>query len=283
MQVLPEGVEFVPDCYTLSDDVLGNPVWLHGTSGSVSGWATDYYIDTHWNTLADLDAQGIPSCDATAAAAAAPAETPAPAGAPAESSTQNPAPSDTTAIGPVDIELYVNGRREQNLLALQPELQAAADAAGVDGMTLARVVYHEGGNYLDTSWRRTATEQAESRLGVSSVGIGQITVATARQVESEVYGGDDSGLDDATVKSRLIHDEDFSIFIAAGYIRLLQDRGLGVGWPQFMGYNMSLDAAQAWKAAGHPMDTASLEALGLRADVEQARQQYYNDAVNAIG
>jgi hypothetical protein len=64
--VLAEGTAFTPDCWIILDGVSGNPVWLHGTAKSVTGYVTDYYIDTHWATTNDLVAQGIPQCGAPA-------------------------------------------------------------------------------------------------------------------------------------------------------------------------------------------------------------------------
>ncbi len=69
--LMPEGSEFDVACWNTSDDVEGNPIWLHGIyqspNGPVEGDATDYYVDTHWNTTADLTAQGIPECGSEAA------------------------------------------------------------------------------------------------------------------------------------------------------------------------------------------------------------------------
>lgn len=62
IDVLSEGAEFRVQCWTFGDDVLGNPVWLYGSSELGSGYVTDYYIDTAWNSTADLEAQGIPHC-----------------------------------------------------------------------------------------------------------------------------------------------------------------------------------------------------------------------------
>lgn len=62
--VLPEASEFVVQCWTTGDDVLGNSIWLYGSSALGTGYVTDYYVDTVWNTTADLEAQGIPNCSA---------------------------------------------------------------------------------------------------------------------------------------------------------------------------------------------------------------------------
>jgi hypothetical protein len=60
--LMPEGAQFDVDCWTTGDDVLGDPIWLYGSSEGHSGYAGDYYIDTEWNTTQDLTDQGIPPC-----------------------------------------------------------------------------------------------------------------------------------------------------------------------------------------------------------------------------
>lgn len=277
LTVLPEATEFLATCWKAGETVNGNNIWLYGTSGQNSGYVTDYYIDTHWNTTADLDAQGIPACDA------APAPDPAPA----------PDSQDNTSLGygwpgstaPVNIQLLVNGTREQNLLALTDELQAAADATGIDGQELARVIDHEGGQYLDNAVLRDSWELVEEAWPYPdpSVGIAQMKVSTARTVDAQVYGTDDSSVSNEDMRYRLIHDQNFSIFMAAGYLQLMQNEGVGDGWPQFMAYSLSPKTALAWELAGHPMDTASLKALDIIPESFQPRQQLYNDAVAAIG
>jgi hypothetical protein len=267
VRVLPEGSNFVPQCYSIADIVNGNPVWLYGSSGESVGFVSDFYVDTHWDTLTDLDAQGIVPCDE----------------APSGNVAQSP-PESSPAHSTVNLQLSVFGTREQNLVALTSELQAAADAAGVDGQELARVIYHEGGNYLGSSARRSGWSAVEEGLpGDHSVGIGQIKVATARMVESKVYGGDEFGITDEALRSRLIHDTNFAIYIAAGYLRIMQDEGLASGWPQFMAYSLGPEKAAAWKAAGHPMDVESLNKMRMNVSKFQQRQQFYNDAVAAIG
>lgn len=218
-----------------------------------------HYIDTSWNTTDDLTAQGIPQCG-----------------------TEEPESAEPPAPG-VRLQLGDNpGEREQRLAALEPDLAAAAIRVNIDGQTLARIIYHEGGEYL--SWRQEAMK-AQDRSGLrSSVGIAQMKVATARQVDREIYG-DTAMADssDAAIRDRLIDDWPYAMRTAAGYLRLLQNRGMTGEWPLFMAYNVDPDTALAWKALGHPMDRASLEGLGIRADVFIARQQKFNDAKNAIG
>jgi hypothetical protein len=96
-------------------------------------------------------------------------------------------------------------------------LQTAASQAGVDGQTLARIIYHEGGNYLDTDWRRTATEEKEM-LGTSSVGLAQAKVSTARLVDLRVYKDWElvQETNDVVIRSKLIYDWDYAIRTAAG-------------------------------------------------------------------
>lgn len=63
--VMPEGSEFDVSCWTESDQVRGNKVWLEGTYKGKQGAVTDYYIDDHWNTTQDLTNQGIGECGTT--------------------------------------------------------------------------------------------------------------------------------------------------------------------------------------------------------------------------
>ena len=63
MGTMPDGMQFNVDCFVLDDPVNGNPVWLEGTSADGRhGSASDYYIDTHWDTTQDLVNQGIEQC-----------------------------------------------------------------------------------------------------------------------------------------------------------------------------------------------------------------------------
>ena len=60
--LMNDGDEFDVICWTFSDNVLGDPIWLEGVWRGRTGWASDYYIDTHWNTTQDLTNQGMPQC-----------------------------------------------------------------------------------------------------------------------------------------------------------------------------------------------------------------------------
>lgn len=270
--VLPEGSEFIVECWELGEGVNGNPVWLRGSSSLGSGYVTDYYIDTRWNTTADLTNQGIPPCSSSPTAGISLA--------PAVSSTA-PSPE-------------VNLRGEQSargraLQRLESTLEESARLAGVHGQTLARIVYHEGGNFL--SIRRDAWSVVEfSFPPTRSVGIAGIKPSTARSVLRDIYGDPvEQTMTDENLRNRLISDDAFSIRVAAGYLRMLQNAGLTGEWPQFMAYSQSVEQAVAWKAAGHPMDPATLARIGFIDEGGdefldfRERQQFYNDSVAAIG
>ncbi|HSH18267.1 MAG TPA: hypothetical protein VK978_02695 [Candidatus Saccharimonadales bacterium] len=258
--VLPEGAQIDVICWTLGEDVLGNPVWLYGTSGNYTGYVTDYYVNTSWNTTGDLTAQGIPQCG-----------------------TEAPGSAEPQAPG-VRLQLGADaGERERRLAALEPDLAAAATRVNIDGQTLARLIYHEGGEYL--SWRQDLMK-AQDRVGLrSSVGLAQVQIDTARLVDREIYGDVTmaESSDDA-IRDRLIDDWPYAMRTAAGYVRLLQNRGMTGEWPLFMAYSIRIDTALAWKAMGHPMDKATLLSLGItKADSFIARQREFNEAVDAIG
>lgn len=264
--LLADGDAFMPNCWVVSDDVSGNPIWLHGTSESLTGWVTDYYVDTHWNTKADLSAQGIPECGNTA---------------------EESRPS--TQIHTIDSETHIQlrtdaGRREHNLSRLAARLDGAASNVGVDGQTLARVIYHEGGNYLDTGWRRSLAEQKEMQV-TSTVGVAQVKISTARLVDLLVYKDWElvNEPDDMVIRSKLIFDWDYSFRSAAGYLKLLQDEGIEGRYAQFMSYCLSIEGARAWKEAGYSMDHAALEEIGIDPEVMERRQQELNEAKAAIG
>ncbi|GAA4969534.1 hypothetical protein [Kineococcus glutinatus] len=263
--VLPEGADFSVSCWTAGDVVNGNSVWLYGTSGGYTGYVTDYYVDTHWNSTQDLSDQGIPTCGLRAA-------------------TPIPSPNADTQAAGVNIQLQANaGHREHVVADLSDDLAAAAAAANVNGQTLARVIYHEGGNYF--SWRQDFTKAQEYTGLRGSVGIGQIKPATARDVARQVYGDEQTAnLSDKQLRYKLIEDWPFSMRIAAGYIRLQQDvAGIEGEWPQFMAYSLKPETAKAWRETGHAMDADTLKSLGIEVEDFQHRQQKFNDARNAIG
>jgi hypothetical protein len=264
--LMPEGGEFDITCWQLGDDVNGDSVWDYGTNPSTghTGFAADFYLDTpvtQGNESAQLTALGIPQCGVLST------------------------PAETTAA-PVNIQLNNNsGTREHMIQDLAPRLQAAASAANIDGQLLARVIYHEGGNYLGSEARRDATEAAELATLPHSVGIAQMNVSTARLVALEIYQDWDvvTTNDDFDIYSRLIYDWDFSFRMAAGYLRLLQDAGMSGSWPTFMAYSLDPETALRWKATGHSMERSTLAALDMNVEPFIARQQHYNDAVDAIG
>lgn len=259
IRVLPEGAPFVVQCWTEGPDVNGNPIWLYGSSGADTGYVADYYIDTEWNTTQDLVDQGLPKCG-----------------------TAEPTPQEAPAP-PVNIQLKSNaGQHETDVADLADELSTAASRVNINGQTLARVIYHEGGNYF--SPRRSATELKEMAV-TSSVGIAQVQIATARLVDLKVYRDWSMVQEpsDLVIRTRLIYDWPYAMRSAAGYLRLLQDEGVTGEWPQFMAYSLSLDVAKAWKETGHSMDRAVLASIGANPDVMIRRQQLFNDAKNAIG
>ncbi len=168
-------------------------------------------------------------------------------------------------------------------------METSAAGAGVHGQTLARIIYHEGGNYLDPR-RRGATAAQERWLPIrESVGIAQVKPATARSVLKDLYHDPNvDRLSDRDLRNKLVDDMKFSIKIAAGYMRQLQNAGIEGEWPQFMAYSLAVGQAVKWKAAGHPMTRQSLRAMGFTGDNTELdrfikRQEHFNNAKNAIG
>lgn len=47
-ELMPDTTEFDVDCFSVSDNVLGDVVWDHGTDATTgaTGWVADYYVDT---------------------------------------------------------------------------------------------------------------------------------------------------------------------------------------------------------------------------------------------
>ena len=60
-----DGTAFAVNCWQLGESVYGDPVWLQGVWNGQTGWAMDYYVDTHWSTTQDLTNQGMPQCGTT--------------------------------------------------------------------------------------------------------------------------------------------------------------------------------------------------------------------------
>lgn len=57
-----DGDAFNVNCWVIGPTIINDPVWLQGVWNGQTGWVTDYFIDTRWNTTADLTNQGIPPC-----------------------------------------------------------------------------------------------------------------------------------------------------------------------------------------------------------------------------
>jgi hypothetical protein len=153
---------------------------------------------------------------------------------------------------------------------------------GVDAQTLARVIYHEGGAYLNGT--RSAAEFIDDNLGIhESVGIAQVKVSTARQIDRDVYGDTvmAAGTDEQ-VSDRLIYDLPYALRTAAGKLRLLMDQGITDRYGLVMTYNLTLDSARGWMEAGYSFDEATLEALDIYRDVQLRRAQELNEAVAAL-
>lgn len=258
---IPDGATPDYKCFTYGQVITGHPIWFYVTFQGKTGFYASHYDDAHYSSDADLTARyGVPLC--------------------------------TTLANSIDQSMHITlnssaGQHEKLVAAISPQIAEAAHTAGVDGQTLARVIYHEGGNYF--SPRRSATEIKEALVS-GSVGIGQLKPDTVKLVAIKVYHDYVLAQEDsAVIREKLVYDWDFSLKYAAGYIRLLQDAGVSGDWPLFMAYSLSVDQAVKWKAAGHPMDPASLARIGF-VDSNQdnfldfrTRQQLFNDAKNAIG
>jgi hypothetical protein len=175
------------------------------------------------------------------------------------------------------------GARERQILSMSGDLNTAAKAAGVDCQTLAHIIYHEGGNYL--SIRRSATQVAELSGPMASVGIGQMTIPTAKLVALKIYSDWQTVFaDDIVVRASLIYDIPFALKMAAGYVKLLEEAGVAGDFQLFMSYSLSVTGAKAWRATGYSMNRAVLSTIkGLRLDKFIPRQNFYKQAVRAIG
>ncbi len=119
--------------------------------------------------------------------------------------------------------------RAQQVLARRDSIERWSSANGISSFLLATLTHHEGGNYLDP-WRRGAAQVVdygklgggEAGLGSPSAGIGNIRPGTALQVLAERYCGE-PGWSNFETGSALIESDDFSISVAAGYLRLLKN------------------------------------------------------------
>ena len=252
---MPEGASPDFTCFTYGQMIGNVNVWFSVKYNGATGYYASYYDNSSYSSEAELTARyRIPKC------------------VPPSSS----------------ITIKDRSARGRALQGFEAVMEKSAAGVEVHGQTLARLIYHEGGNYL--SIRREAVRNGERLLPASfSVGVAGIRPSTARSVLKEIYRDPNvDRLTDRDLRNKLIDDLNFSIKVAAGYMRQLQNAGLQGEWPQFMAYSLGVGQAVKWKAAGHPMTRQSLRAMGFTGDNRELdvfiqRQQHFNNARNAIG
>lgn len=137
-------------------------------------------------------------------------------------------PLDGWDISNPDAGLFERNRGEQ-VLARRTGIERWATTNGISSFLVATLVHHEGGNYLDPLRHGAAQGFDYAKLGAdkaglgsASVGIGQVQLGTARQVLAERYCGEPDW-SDLELGSAMIESDDFSISMAAGYLRLLKN------------------------------------------------------------
>ncbi len=109
-------------------------------------------------------------------------------------------------------------------------------------------------------------------------------VSTAKLVDLYVYRDYGMALEeDVIVRAKLIQDWPYAFRAAAGYIRMMEDRGINGHFEQFMSYSLSLDLASRWKDARYSMGVATLTRIGASPDVLVERRAHYLNAKAAIG
>ena len=136
----------------------------------------------------------------------------------------------------------------------QKGIEKWAKVNGLNPLLLAALMYHEGGEYIGSAARRQVAKRADRYS--SSKGMMQIQNGTAKQVLDEIYNEDPP----KHLDRKLINDDDFSLKVAAGYLRLLSatysisgDRSL------FLAYSASPNSIQALKQVGFDPDLLSTD------------------------
>ena len=136
----------------------------------------------------------------------------------------------------------------------QKAIEKWARVNGLNPLLLGALMYHEGGEYIGSALRRQVANRTDRRS--SSKGMMQIQNGTAKQVLDEIYNEDPP----KHLDRKLINDDDFSLKVAAGYLRSLSmkysisdDRSL------FLAYSASSNSIQALKQVGFDPDQLSTD------------------------
>jgi hypothetical protein len=170
----------------------------------------------------------------------------------------------------------------------QKEIEKWAKKNGINPLLLAALMYHEGGEYIGSAARRQVMKRADRRS--SSKGMMQIQIKTAETVLKEVYGE----AVPTNLEDMLIDDDDFSLKIAAGYLKYLQDKYDIQGDRQlFVAYAVSPNSIKALKEVNFNPDQLSTsdgitrgsttEVLGsTRATIIRRNDVHWTAAVQAV-
>jgi RHS repeat-associated protein len=139
-----------------------------------------------------------------------------------EASKSSPAPAPSQKAGPrsperFDPEGYPPLHRGTRLAVRYNDvISRISKKYGIDGRLLATIILHEGGNIdLYGAGSRRLEEAAWDTGRATSLGIAQVRVDTARQL----LGSEASGLSDDQLAHKLIWDDEFSMDVAARFLR----------------------------------------------------------------
>ena len=139
----------------------------------------------------------------------------------------------------------------------QKAIEKWARFNGLNPLLLGALTYHEGGEYIGSAGRRQVAKRADRYS--SSKGMMQIQNGTAKQVLDEIYNEDPP----KHLDRKLINDDDYSLKVAAGYLRLLRDTyGVTGDRELFLAYSARPNTIRAMKETG--FDPMGLSTDGTR-------------------
>jgi hypothetical protein len=170
----------------------------------------------------------------------------------------------------------------------QNAIERWAKFNGINPMLLAALMYHEGGEYIGSAARRQVAMKLD-RFSTSK-GMMQIQIGTARNVLQDIYGETPG----KNLDQELIQDDDFSIKVAAGYVKYLTTRySISDDRSLFLAYSASEKSINALKEVGFdPMSLSTADgtkrgstsdvSVGTREILGKRNETFWVQAVQAV-
>lgn len=189
------------------------------------------------------------------------------------------------------------GAALRGLVDLSPSIRQWAGVAGVSVHVLASTLLHEGqyilqggvGGFLERVEHQT--KSFGSVIGAPSSGIGQLQAQAARTAYLALTGRDLVG-SDIGILTKLTWDDEFSISMAAGYLRHIKEEDAEAGGRAsdralFMMYAAGSTTRTKFREGGYSVD--ALESAGILPDVVAVMREREDDwwdvdaATRAVG